>query len=290
MTFAPLGSWTVLLILGVVLVILRLFALFRQRRRALLRWTGLTLAVLLIWGAAARPGFGTGNDVAITAESESSGLNVFLVVDRSVDSPVSEMRTDLAALLDEYPDARFALISFATGATMDWPLSDDVFSLRSFAQGLRPYAATAPDPVAQANAFAARDVLRTKAEAALGEYPGSRNLVFYLGTGDPGSLVSTGSFDMASGTVTGGAVLGYGDTDQARLQEIAEQLGVPYSTAGALPQLEAAAGAGETLQVAERREFYWLLALLAAALVLVEFGLTLREYHKNRLSRREVRL
>ncbi|CAN5302596.1 hypothetical protein BH11ACT7_BH11ACT7_40890 [soil metagenome] len=290
MTFAPVGSWTVLLTLGVVLVILRLFALFRQRRRAWLRWAGLTLAVLLVWGAATRPGLDTGREVPITAASESSQLNVFLVVDRSVDSPVADMRADLAALIDEYPDARFALISFATGATMDWPLSDDVESLSSKVSGLSPYVASVPEPALQANAFAARDVLRTKAEAALQEYPGSRNLVFYLGTGDPESVVSTASFDMPPATVSGGAVLGYGETDEARLAAIADQLGVPYTTDGVLPQLEAADGAGETQQVGERREFYWLLALLAAALVLVEFGLTLREYHKFRLSRRDIRL
>ncbi|WP_197380843.1 VWA domain-containing protein [Mycolicibacterium mengxianglii] len=306
MTFAPVGSPTLLLIIGVALVILRVSALYRisrqsaspQRRRTLLRWCGLTAAVLLILAAAARPGFETGRDVTAAADptdAPTSALNVFFVLDRSVDAPVSAMRPDVAALIDQYPDARFAVISFATRATVDWPLSDDVWSLDSVVAGLSPYIASTPDPVAQANAFAARDVLRAKAEAALDDYPGSQNLVFYLGTGDPESLVSRGSFDMPEGTVAGGGVLGYdaaGGVDAGRLQEIADQLGVPFSPPGTpitevVPTV-ADAGSADTLQVADRRELYWLLTALAAALLLAEFALTLREYRKNRLSRREV--
>lgn len=299
MSFAPVGSPTLVLVLGAVLVILRAFALYRiwaqetlRRRHAVLRWSGLTAAVLLILGAAARPGLDAGRAVEATADSPSTPLNVFLVVDRSVGSPVVDMRPDIAAVIDEYPGARFAVISFGTRATLDWPLSDDVWSLRSFVSGLSPYVATVPDPQLQTNAFAARDVLRAKTEEAATAYPGSSNLVFYLGTGDPESVVSRGEFDLAPGTVAGGAVLGY-DTgqgiDQPRLAEIAGQLEVPYSLrqpgqplAGIAPPPENQV-AGESLQVADRRELYWLLALLAAALLLTEVAFTLREYHKNRL-------
>lgn len=299
MSFAPVGSLTLIMVIGAVLIILRLFALYRiwaqpsspRRRRAVLRWAGLTAAVLLILAAAARPGMDAGRAVEASAVSTSSAVNVFVVVDRSVGSPVPQMRSDITALIDQYPDARFAVISFGTRATVDWPLSDDVWSLRSFVSGLSPYVPTVPDPVLQANAFAARDVLRAKADEAVAAYPGSTNLVFYLGTGDPDSLVSRGEFDMTPGLVAGGAVLGY-DTgqgiDQPRLREIAGQLGVPYSLregqpiGGIAPTPETAAS-GETLQVADRRELYWLLTLLATALVLAEVAFTVREYHKNRL-------
>lgn len=302
MTFAPLGSWLLLLIIGLVLIILRALSLYRisvqsgRRRYALLRWAGLTAAVLLVLGAAARPGINTGGEVAAAEAGGGSPVNVFFVVDRSTDSPVAAMRADLTALIDEYPDARFGLISFATRASVDWPLSDDVSSLRSVVAGLSPYVASTPDPVAQTNAFAARDVLRAKLDAAAAEYPGSQNVVFYLGTGDPGSLVSRGAFEPAPGSVAGGAVLGYdggGGTDTARLSEIAGQLDVPVREPGAAvadmaptPQ----GGSAQALQVSDRREFYWLLTLLAAVLILAEVAFTLREYHKNRLSRQDIRL
>lgn len=300
MSFAPVGSWVLILVIGAVLVILRAFALYRiwaqppsrRRRRAVLRWTGLTAAVLLILAAAARPGLDTGRAVDAAAQSPSSAVNAFVVVDRSAGSPVADMRSDIAALIDEYPDARFAVISFGTRATVDWPLSDDVWSLRSFVSGLSPYVATVQDAALQTNAFAARDVLRSKADEAAAAYPGSSNMVFYLGTGDPDSLVSRGEFDMAPGTVAGGAVFGY-DTGQGidtpRLQEIAGQLEVPYSLRQpGQPLTEIAPPtenqtSGETLQVADRRELYWLLTLVAAALLLAEVAFTVREYHKNRL-------
>ncbi|AQA01091.1 hypothetical protein BVC93_00180 [Mycobacterium sp. MS1601] len=278
MTFTPVGSATLLLVLGAVLVLLRVLALYR-RRRSVLRWVGVTAAVLLLLGAAARPGIDASRDVSADT-SQAAGPNVFLVVDRSAGAPVADMRADIDGVIDAYPGARIALISFATRATMDWPLSDDVTSLRSVISGLSPYLTDIPDPALQVNAFAARDVLRTKVDAAAGEYPGASNLVFYFGTGDPESLVSRGSFDMAPGSVAGGAVFAYEPSDPARLQSIADQLGVPLGEV--LPPVEAQ-GTAEPVHVADRYEFYWLLALLASALLLAEIAATLREYHKNRL-------
>jgi hypothetical protein len=306
MTFAPALPVVWLLAVGMVVVVARGVALQRvlshsvprKRGRAVLRWAGLTLATLCVLAAAARPGIDTGRDTTLAVQSsESSDLNVFLVVDRSAQAPVTDMRADMNALIDEYPDARFALISFATRATVDWPVSDDVSSFRSLVSGLSAYVVTSPESGAQANAFAARDVLYTKAAAATGEYPGSRNLVFYLGTGTPESAVARGDFELPPGTVDGGAVFGYGATDEARLQEIADGLGVQYSARrGGQPVADLVpppgeVGSGEsgsTVEVADRYELYWALALLAAALVLAEMTLTLREYRRTRASRREV--
>lgn len=307
MSFVPAVPWAWLLAVGVILMVARVVALTAQRRRRVLRWGGLTAAVLLFLVAAARPGLDTGRDVAIALDapaSASADLNVFFVVDRSVDSPVPEMRADIAGLIDEYPAARFALISFATRATVDWPLSDDVWGLESFVAGLSPYssanpASANPASALQTNAFAARDVLRAKVDAANDVYSGSRNVVFYLGAGAPDSVVSRGSFDIPAGTVAGGAVLGYADSDMSRLEEIAGQLGVPYvqrssgqPIADAVPAVEAgaSAGAGSSLQVTERRELYWVFTSLVVALLLVEIALTIREYRRNRMSRRDVRI
>jgi Ca-activated chloride channel homolog len=289
MTFAPVGSTTLILVIATVVLLLRLLALYRVwaqprsrgRWQALARWAGLTTAALLLVGAAARPGVDADREVGADA-SAAAGPNIFLVVDRSAESPVIDMRAQLTGVLDEYPRARVALISFATGATVDWPLSEDVASLRSVIGGLTAYVPTVPDPQLQANAFAARDVLRSKIDTAATQYPGTPNLVFYFGTGDPDSVVSRGAFDLAPGSVAGGAVFEYQPADPARLQEIADQLGVPLGTA--LPDIGDAASV-ESVQVADRHEFYWAAALLAALLLLAEIAFTLREYHRNRLRR-----
>jgi len=270
-------------------VLLRMLALYRVwsqprpggRWRALARWAGLTAAVLLLVVAAARPGVDADREVPADA-SAATGPNIFLVVDRSAESPVVEMRAQLTGVLDEYPRARVALISFATSATVDWPLSEDVASLRSVIGGLAPYVPGVPDAQLRANAFAARDVLRSKIDTAATQYPGTPNLVFYFGTGDPDSVVSRGAFELAPGSVAGGAVFAYQPADTARLQAIADQLGVPLGTG--LPDIADGASV-QSVQVADRHEFYWVAALVAALLLLAEIASTLREYHRNRLRR-----
>jgi Ca-activated chloride channel homolog len=353
MTFAPVLPVEALVAIGALLALIRMIALYRvllrtgsgRYRQVVLRWSGLTLAVILLLVAAARPGFDSDQaspsyDLNITAKPDPN-LNVFFVVDRSVNSRVEDfgnsksrmsgIRSDIGALMDEYAHARFALISYAGRASMDWPLSDDAWSLRSMVKGLSPYTLVAPDALYQANATVARDVLRDKVDEAALLFPGSRTLVFYFGEGAAGSHVPAVAFNIPRATIAGGAVLGYGTAaggpipqgwvdggkvyqtdpsgngvplhsviDESRLKDIAGQLNVPYfhrefgqPISAVLPALDQAAaaqpdGIKAKTQLVDRREMYWLFTLLAAALILVEIVLTIREYRRNRMSRRSV--
>jgi Ca-activated chloride channel homolog len=352
MTFYPVLPAVSLLIIGVVLVVIRMIALYRvlirtgsgRYRRVVARWSGLTLAIILLLVAACRPGFDS-NRAGPSANLNPSAVadpnvNVFFVVDRSVNSRVEDfgdrksrmsgIRSDIGALIDEYPHGRFALISYAAKASMDWPLSDDAWSLQSFVKGLSPYTLVASDAMYQANAVAARDVLRDKVDEAAKFFPGSKTVVFYFGEGAPGSRVPAASFDLDRGHIAGGAVLGYGTPaggpipqgwangdkvyqgdpggsgplnstiDEARLKDIAGQLNVPYfhrqsgePISGVVPSVDLSASVhneGATLktQLIERQELYWLFTLLAAGLLLAELVLTIREYRRNRMSRRDV--
>jgi hypothetical protein len=88
--------------------------------------------------------------------------------------------------------------------------------------------------------------------------------------------------------------------DEARLKDIAAELNVPYfhresgePVSGIVPALEPRVdvrGDGGTLrsQLIERRELYWLFTLLAAGLTLAEIIMTIREYRRNRISRRDI--
>jgi hypothetical protein len=106
---------------------------------ALWRWCGLTLAALLLLVAAARPVIGADDQGTVRVAGDGDP-NVFLVVDRSADMGVEDLpggrdrmagaRDDIAALLDLYPNARFAVITFASHPSLDWPLSADDWSLR----------------------------------------------------------------------------------------------------------------------------------------------------------------
>jgi hypothetical protein len=315
MTFQPVMPPVILIVIVVAVIVTRLITmrqLMRTTRWATVwRWSGLTLAVLLVLLAAARPGIEPVGQEAAAAKQSGGNTNVFLIVDRSVDSRVEDygdgqsrmsgIRADIAALVDRYPQSRFAVIAFASRPSLDWPLSEDAWSLEPVVARLSPYDG-APDDSSQVNAAAAANVLRYQLIAAGQQYPDSQSLVFYFGSGAGGSRAPQGEFDPPPGSVDGGAVLGYGTArNEPALRRIAEQLGVPYThrEAGqpftqAAPSPDSAARLAEspaaTSGVVERTELYWVFTLLAAVLLLFEIYLTVREFRRTRMARRDVAL
>lgn len=299
MTFQPVLPWPILAVVVGALLLARVVALRqvllsagRRRGRAVLRWSGVTLAVLLLIAATTRPAlYAHGNGQGATAAA-GANLNVFLVVDRTADAEgeprTAGVRDDIAALIKQYPAARYALIGFASKASLDWPLSEDVWSLRPTVAALGTQ-----DASSGVNAGAADNVLRYQLIQATQQYPGSRNVVLYFGSGAPGSRAPQGDFNIMRDTVAGGAVLGYGGgaaIDEAELHRIAAQLDVPYvhrepgqPFRAGLP--EAPGNAGDA---ADRTELYWLPALLAAGLLLVEIYLSVREFRRGRIARRDL--
>lgn len=321
MTFEPVLPGPILAVVAVALIGARLVTLRQvlmvtgpRRRSAVLRWSGLTLAVVLLLAALARPGTGAVTPDTTSAAPATGDPNVFLIVDRSVDSGVADhgglpridgMRADIETVIRRYPQARFAVISFAARPSLDWPLSGDVYSLAAVIAGLTPYAGE-PDAAAQVNAGAAANVLRYQLIQAAQQYPKSTNLVFYFGSGAGGSEAPQGRFDPGPGTVDGGAVLGYGTAtpadgaplNEAALRGVADQLGVPYTHReygrpldSQLPETAATQSGGVTDPAqGTRTELYWMLALVVAGLVLVEIYLNVRELRRSRSARRDVTL
>lgn len=302
MTFQPLLPWPILAVVAGALALARLVALWRvlasagsRRRRAVLRWTGVTLAVLLLIIATTRPALLNDNrqDATPTAGAD---LNVFLVVDRSADSNIEDygngepriagMRDDIAALTKQYPAARFALITFAAKASLDWPLSEDVWSLRPTVAALG-----SSDAGRDTNAGAADNVLRYQLIQATQQYPRSRNVVLYFGSGAPGSQAPQDDFTVTRGTVTGGVVLGYGRSDaidEAELRRLAAQLDVPYVHRDLGQPFRPDLPDSPHRVEADRIEVYWLPALLAAGLLLAEIYLSVREFRRGRIARRDL--
>ncbi|MGH3580110.1 MAG: vWA domain-containing protein [Mycobacterium sp.] len=349
MTFLPvLPAYLLVLFLAVILTV-RLVNLYRllvkanpgQYRRTVLRWTGVTLAGLLLVLAAFRPGLpGSGDAQGATTGDQTrlvSDINLFLVVDRSVTMRVGDygdqqprmvgVRDDIAALLEEYRGARVGLIGFATDARVNWPLSQDEFSFRAYAKNLSAYSLTAYDASSYTNPTAAGPVLREQLQTAKDNYPKSKNLVFYFGDGGTGLRANPEPLDVPAELIAGGAVLGYGTEEggpipqgfsdgrktyigdpvtqtvgmaminETELQSVAEGLHVPYFHREAgkpitptLPSVDSSfmsdvvePPGGNPL--VGRTELYWVFALIAAALLLAEAALTVREYRRNRMSR-----
>ncbi|WP_123029532.1 vWA domain-containing protein [Mycolicibacterium stellerae] len=313
MTFAPVLPPLVLLVIAVVIIALRLLTMRRLHSTAGARWTtvwrwaGLTLAVLLILIAAARPGIEHGERGSAVAKQSAENTNVFFLVDRSADSAVDDygdrqtrmsgIRNDIEALIDQYPGARFALVAFASRSSLDWPLSEDAWSLRPEVARLSPYPAN--DRTEDVNAAAAANVLRYQLIAAGQQYPDSKSLVFYFGSGAAGSRAPQGEFEPTEGAVDGGAVFGYGaGRNEPGLRRIAEQLGVPYVDRGdgrsiseSVPDTGApqpGAAATTSSGVADRTDLYWVFTLTAAVLLLFELFAGIRDLRRTRLARRDV--
>ena len=305
MTFDPVLPPLFLAVIAVMVIALRAVALrlaVGAGRHALLRWSATTAAILLVLLASARPVTGSAVE-SEPAQRAQTGANVYFVVDRSADSAITDfggaprmsgIRDDIETLIDAHPDARFAVISFASRPAIDWPLSSDAWSLQPVVEALNPY----PGPTAvstEVNAGAAANVLRYQLISAGQQFPQSPNLVYYLGSGGGESTVTQGVFD--TGTLDGGAVLGYGagGPGEISLRGIADQLGVPYVQRAAgevLPQIgapqEQPAATSDPTGVPQRIELYWVLTMLASILLLGEIYLTTRDLLRARATRKVV--
>ncbi|MET0452485.1 MAG: VWA domain-containing protein [Mycobacterium sp.] len=301
MTLEPVLPLLVLLGVAAAIVLARVVALRQlapaRTRGALWRWGGLTLAALLLVVCAARPVIGPGEQ-GVPRVADGEAPNVFLLVDRSPDMGVTDQpdavsrmdraREDVGALIDAYPGARVAVVSFAARPTLEWPLSADTWSLRPLASTFEPLSAV---PVEQTNAGAAGNTLRYQLFAARQQYPRAKNLVYYLGAGAPGSQTPQREFNLPDGAVDGGAVLGYGPRGGPALRIVADEIGVPYVSRGdgdplasALPVVTTGARADAPAPARSAQiELYWAPAILAAMLILVELYLVLREFRRTRL-------
>ncbi|MFV8048449.1 hypothetical protein [Mycobacterium sp. 48b] len=293
MRLEPILPPLLVAVLAVVLVVARAITFGRVRAQAggwaaVWRWSSLTTAGLLLLVAALGPVVGRTDD-RVPRPAGDREPNIFVLLDRSPDMSGQRMaaaRDDIADLIERHPQARFAMISFVDRPSVDWPLSADTWSLRpvAAATNAQPAAADAPD----ANAGAAANILRYQLISAVQQFPRARNLVFYLGAGAPESQAPQREFQLPENAVDGGAVLGYDAAGAQSLRGVAEQIGVPFVPRTDATPLDDALPADETGSqvpaapaLATAVELYWVLAGVAALLVLVELYLVLREFRRT---------
>ena len=186
------------------------------------------------------------------------------------------------------PRGAVRVVGFASRPSLDWPLSSDVWSLRPVvaalgAQNAEPMRIPPPRPNSCESAPSGNRAISGLAECLL-----------YFGCDGPASVVPQSEFDFRRGSVHGGAVLAYGRSDaigEAALRPIAQQLDVPFlHREPGLPLLLRLPDAPHSTEAAEQIEMYWLPALLAAGLLLAEIYLSVREFRRSRISRREMAL
>lgn len=277
-------------------------------------WALRVVAVLALAVIAAGPSVGRPN-----SQEVGVGVDVFLVVDRTgsmvaedyVDGStrLSGVKQDLPALVEAVPGARYSILSWDSSATRQLPLSSDGQAVSSWADTLRQ------EPTAQSrgsNVGRPVDLLAEALQNAADAQPNHVRLVFFLSDGESTDDEEVPSYASMADLVDGGAVLGYGTTaggrmmkdddsgyildsagaeavsviDEAALQTVASELGIPYvhRVGPDQAQLTALVGdvQGESELRAEGRRIMiwnpvvWPAAIALALILLVEAWLLVR--------------
>ena len=284
-------------------------ALVRGPQRGL--WALRLGMIVVVFAMLLRPGIPGG-----TSQTLATDTDVVIVVDTTAsivaedwagDRPrIDGVRADVQAIVDEYPGARFALISFDAAAQLRLPLTTDATALMSSLDVMRP---EVTDQSRGSSIGIANRMLADTLSAAAKASPERARMVFYLGDGEQTASSEPESFASSAKYVDGGAVLGYGTSeggpmkkttgagaaaggyieyqgapamsviDEDTLRQVSEQLGVEYqhrmADAGIeLPEAPSSttdyAASGEVGNVIE---LYWISALVLIALLAVEVAL-----------------
>ncbi|WP_082406339.1 VWA domain-containing protein [Microbacterium sp. No. 7] len=219
-------------VLIAVLAAALLFVVASGMRRAQgvgsrLLWVGRIVLVLACIAMLLRPGI-----PGVPGRIAASGLDVLVVVDTTAsivaedwdgDRPrLDGVRDDVDAIVEAYPGARFALVTFDAEAQLRMPFSHDTTALGSAMEILAPEVTdrSRGSSIGVAHALVAQ-TLRSAAETGEGQ----ARLVFYLGDGEQTSGGEPESFAESAPFVDGGLVLGYGTAEGGRMKRTSGTLG-----------------------------------------------------------------
>ncbi|WP_052460961.1 VWA domain-containing protein [Microbacterium gorillae] len=310
MIFTPVLHPLLLVPLAVLVIGAAVWALVRARGTDRALWAGRVALVVLCVLALLRPGLPGG-----TTQTLATDTDIVLMVDTTASSVAEDwdgehprldgIRADVQKIIDHYPGARFALITFDASPQLRLPLTTDTNAVISSMDVLRPEVTDSSR--GSSIGIAANLLTETLKNAASSSHDRSR-MVFYLGDGEQTVSSSPESFASSKTFVDGGAVLGYGTAaggrmrmttswaqsdpnpgyityegkdarsviDEKNLGTIAEQLGVEYEhrTADAALSLPrpptttvSYSAAGETGSVIE---LYWIPVLAIILLLAFE--------------------
>ncbi|WP_051297277.1 VWA domain-containing protein [Brevibacterium album] len=221
LVLSPVLPWPVLAgLAGLLLAGCAVLAVRTRGRR--LQWSMRGAAVLVLALALLRPGV----PVPGVAERAESALDVFVAVDTTAsmiaedwngDEPrLSGAVEDIRRLMEQAPEARFSLVTFASTAQTVVPLTTDHAAMGSALEVLRPEltlyssGSSITEPAAH---------LRTRLEKAAEDRPENARLLFYLGDGEQTSDAEPAPMSDLADLVDGGAVYGYGTEAGGRMLE-----------------------------------------------------------------------
>jgi Ca-activated chloride channel family protein len=196
-------------------------------------WWSLRLVMLLAcFAMLLRPGIpggstqtlATDTDIVIVLDTTAS----IVAEDWDGDHPrLDGVRADVQSIVDEYPGARFALITFGAAAEQRLPLTTDTTALISSLEILHPEVTSQSrgSSIGIASTML-EETLATAAETS----PDRSRMVFYLGDGEQTVTTDPESFAQSAEFVDGGEVLGYGTAEGGPMKITSGSVKVPDST------------------------------------------------------------
>ncbi|GAT74657.1 vWA domain-containing protein [Microbacterium hydrocarbonoxydans] len=307
MTFQPVLNVFLLLLFCLPVAALAVLGLRKAPGRDKGLWVLRLVMLLACFAMLLRPGIPGGATQTLATDTD-----IVLVVDTTAsivaedwdgDSPrLDGVRADIQAIVDEYPGARFALITFDATADIRLPLTTDTTALISSLEVMRPEVTSQSrgSSIGIANGLL-QDTLSSAAKSS----PDRSRMVFYFGDGEQTVTAPPEPFKGSEKYTDAGAVLGYGTAeggpmklttggldgsgdggyieyqgenalstiDEENLEAIADQLGIEYQhrTADAAPELPEApsttTGYAESGTVGNVTELYWIFALAVLAIL-----------------------
>ena len=309
MIFQPVLNVFLLALLCAPVAALAVIALTKAKGRDKALWAMRLVMLLACFVMFLRPGLPGGATLTLATDTEillvADPPARIVAVDWNGDEPrLDGVRADVQTIVDEYPGARFALITFDASADLRMPLTTDTTALVSSLEVLRPEVTSQSrgSSIGIANQLLA-DTLSNAAEAS----PDRSRMVFYFGDGEQTVTSPPEPFDGSERLTDAGAVLGYGTAeggpmklntgsvdgsssgyieyqganalsviDEANLEAIAADLGVDYQHRTADAELTLPEAPSTTTSYAESgtvgnvTELYWIAALVVVALLGVE--------------------
>lgn len=306
MIFQPVLNVLLLVLLFAPVAAIAVWMLVRGQRALWALRLAMLLACFLMLLRPGIPGgatqtLATDTDIIIVLDTTAS----IVAEDWHGDQPrLDGARDDVQAIVDEYPGARFALITFDAASQQRLPLTTDTTALMSALEILRPEVTTQSRG---SSIGIASSMLQETLAAAADSHPDRSRMVFYLGDGEQTAASDPEPFTGSARFVDGGAVLGYGTSeggpmkitsggldgstgdyieyqgepamsviDDANLQTIAQELGVPFQLRDAdvaidLPEAPVTTtGYSESGAVGNVIELYWVFALALVVLLGIE--------------------
>lgn len=234
MTFEPLFGW----VLTILFALAAAGLLWWARRAAFAptadagsraswgRRVALAAVVLLVLA---------GPSVPVTESVAVSSLEIYLVVDRTGSMAAEDwdggtgtrldgVRSDLTAIKDAHPDARYSIIALDSTAKTELPLTSDVDAVTAWTNALRQ---ETTDRSGGSSLERALPLLAQTLSASQESAPEDTRVVYVLSDGEAtdGGAAATEAADAGAtwqqvgAMVDGGSVLGYGTSEGGRMRE-----------------------------------------------------------------------